>query len=77
MSVMCFIISLVILVIFSNCCLWACTWFLLSFLGGNGYFNSLVSRVRDSSSAGHSMTSVSFLGAYNSVVEWWKDLGCK
>ena len=44
--------------------------YLISFVlcRGNGYFNSLVGRVRDSSSAGQSMTYISFLGAYNSVV---------
>ena len=47
------------------------------FCRGNGYFNSLVGRVRDSSSAGQSMTYVSFWGAYNSVVGGWEDLGCK
>ena len=47
------------------------------FCRGNSYFNSLVGRVRDSSSAGQSMTYVSFLGAYNSVVGGWEDLGCK
>ena len=51
--------------------------FLLFFCRGKGYFNSLVGRVRDSSSAGQSMTYVSFLGAYNSVVGGWEDLGCK
>ena len=50
---------------------------LLFFCRGKGYFNSLVGRVRDSSSAGQSMTYVSFLGAYNSVVGGWEDLGCK
>ena len=44
---------------------------------GNGYFNFLMGRVRDSSSAGQSMTYVSFLGAYNSVVGGREDLGCK
>ena len=34
-------------------------------------------RVRDPSSAGQSMTHVSFWGAYNSVMGGWKDLGCK
>ena len=38
------------------------------FCRGNGYFNSLVGRVRDSSSAGQSMTYVSVLGAYSSFV---------
>ena len=50
---------------------------LLFFCRGKGYFNSLVGRVRDSSSAGQSMTYVSFWGAYNSVVGGWEDLGCK
>ena len=43
----------------------------------NSYFNSLLGRVRDSSSAGQSMKYVSFWGAYNSVVGGWEDLGCK
>ena len=42
----------------------------------NGYFNSLVVTVRDLSSAGQNMTNVSFLGAYNSAVRGWEDLGC-
>ena len=40
------------------------------------FFNSLVFRVKDSSSAGQSMTYASFLGAYNSFVGGWEDLGC-
>ena len=44
---------------------------------GNGYFNFLMGRVRDSSSAGQSMTYVSFWGAYNSVVGGLEDLGIK
>ena len=47
------------------------------FCRGNGYFNSLVGRVRDSSSAGQSMTYVSVLGAYNNFVGGWEDFGCK
>ena len=47
------------------------------FCRGDGYFNFLEGRVRYSSSAGQSMTYVSFLGAYNSVVGGWEDLGCK
>ena len=43
----------------------------------NGYFNSLVVTVRDLSSAGQNMTNVSFLGAYNSAVRGWEDLGCR
>ena len=35
-----------------------CFFFLLFFCRGKGYLNSLVGRVRDSSSAGHSMTYV-------------------
>ena len=46
------------------------------FCRGDGYFNPLVGRVRGSS-AGQNMTYVSFLGAYNSVVGGWEDLGCK
>ena len=56
------------------------SFFLLFFFcRRKGYFNSLVGRVRDSSSAGQSMTYVSFLGAYNSVVVvgGWEDLGCE
>ena len=34
------------------------SFFLLFFCRGEGYFNSLVGRVRDSSSAGHSMPYV-------------------
>ena len=49
-------------------------FFLLFFCRGEGYFNSLVGRVRDSSSAGHSMTYV--LGAFNSFVGGWVDFGC-
>ena len=48
-----------------------------AFYRGNGYFNSFVGRVRDSSSAGQTMTYVSFWGACNSVVGGWEDLGCK
>ena len=40
------------------------------------FFNSLVFRVKDSSSAGQSMTYASFLGAYNIFVGGWEDLGC-
>ena len=47
------------------------------FCRGNGYFNSLVGRVRDSSSAGQNMTNVPFWEVYNSVVGGWEDLGCK
>ena len=66
MSLMCFLVSLVV---FSNCCQWEggfvlssfCIIYFFSFFKlflcmGKGYFNSLVGRVRDSSSAGQSMT---------------------
>ena len=43
-------------------------FFLLFFSRRNGYFNSLVGWVKDSSSAGQSMTYVSVLGAYSSFV---------
>ena len=41
-------------------------FFWLFFSRGKGYFNSLVVRVRNSSSAGQSMTYISVLGAYSS-----------
>ena len=50
--------------------------FLLFFCRGKGYFNSLVGRVRDSSSTGQSMTYVSVLGVYNSFVGGWVDFRC-
>ena len=40
------------------------------FCRGNGYFNFLVGRLRDSSSAGQSMTYVSFLGL---IIVLWED----
>ena len=87
MSVMCFLVSLVV---FSNCCQWeggVCVQSLLSYLflyfclfllffcRGSGYFNSLVGRGRNSSSAGQSMT-FSVLGAFNSFVGGWVDFVC-
>ena len=48
-----------------------------AFCRRNGYFNSLVGRVRNLSSAGQNMTNVSFMGAYNSAVRGWEDLGCR
>ena len=65
------------LVVFSNCCqrkgrvstqFLLSFFFLLFFSRRNGYFNSLVGWVKDSSSAGQSMTYVSVLGAYSSFV---------
>ena len=65
------------LVVFSNCCqrkgrvstqFLLPFFFLLFFSRRNGYFNSLVGWVKDSSSAGQSMTYVSVLGAYSSFV---------
>ena len=52
------------------------SFFLLFFCRGQGYFNSLVGRVRDSSSAGQSMTYFSILGAYYSFVGGWVNFGC-
>ena len=52
------------------------SFFLFFFCRGKSYFNSLVDRVRDSSSTGQSMTYVSVLGAYNSFVGGWVDFGC-
>ena len=40
-------------------------------------FKSFVGRVRDSSSAGQSMTCVSILEAYSSFAGGWEDFGCK
>ena len=77
MSLMSFLVSLVVWLFFqiavsgreglvlSSFCL---SFFLLFFARGNGYFNSLVGWVKDSSSAGQSMTYVSVLGAYSSFV---------
>ena len=54
-----------------------CFLFLLFFSLGKGYFNSLVCRVRDSSSAGQRMTYVSILVAYNSFLGGCENFGCK
>ena len=53
------------------------SFFLLFFSRGKGSFNSLVGRLRDSSSAGQGMTYVSVLEAYNRFVGGWEDFGCK
>ena len=60
----------------SSFCLICFFFVLLFFCRGEGYFNSLVGRVRNSSSAGQSMTQVFVLGAYNSFVGGWVDFGC-
>ena len=59
--------------VFSSFCLICFVYFLLFFSRGKGYFNSLVSRVRDSSSAGQRMTYVSVFGAYNNFMGGWVD----
>ena len=51
----------------SSFCL-ICSFILLFFSRGEGYFNSLLGRLRDSSCAGQSMRYVSVLGAYNNFV---------
>ena len=85
MYLMSFLVSLVVLVVFliatsgrqgfvfSSFCLICFVYFLLFFSRGKGYFNSLVSRVRDSSSAGQRMTYVSVFGAYNNFMGGWVD----
>ena len=82
-SVICFLVSLVsyFFVIaasgreglaLSSFCL--VSFFLLFFSRGKGYFNFLMGRVRNSSSAGQSMIYVSILEAYNSFVGRWESL---
>ena len=57
------------------CFVFYCCCFLLFSPWGEGYFNMLVGRMKDSSSAGQSMTYISILEAYICFREEWEVLG--